>query len=134
MKNFKNFQVRFGEKLGDSNNPYLVRWVLVLFGYSIRLHHWVGSDDLRAFHCHAWDFFTFVLSGEYVDRNPQGEEKLDKFSLTFRRAEHKHSVYVPNECWTLLLTGRPKRKWGFYPENRKKPIRPLRYFSKYGHH
>ena len=31
----KWFQIRWAERLGDPDNPYLVRWTLILFGRSI---------------------------------------------------------------------------------------------------
>ena len=42
-------------------------------------------------------------------------------SLAFRRAEHRHRVVLhrdlegnPIPCWTLILTGRKRRTWGFW--------------------
>ena len=59
------FQVRWAERLGDPKNPYLVRWTLILFGYSVRLHHWLRSDDRRYYHDHSADLLSIVLRGEY---------------------------------------------------------------------
>lgn len=56
------------EKLGKPECPYLIRWMLKLpFGYTLRLHHWLSSDDKRAMHNHPWNFWTFVLCGSYED-------------------------------------------------------------------
>ena len=50
---FKKFQIRWAEKLGYENNPYLIRWTFIFFGYSMRIHHWIKSDDNRFFHDHS---------------------------------------------------------------------------------
>ena len=41
------FQIRYKEPLGLKDEPYLYRWTLILFERSIRLHHWIKSDDKR---------------------------------------------------------------------------------------
>lgn len=79
----KSFQIRWAEPLGKPNCPYMVRWVLILFGYSIRIHHWIRSDDKRYFHDHPWNFLTIVLKGGYDDVSPiyyplQDNIKLNK--------------------------------------------------------
>lgn len=133
MRPFKNFQFRWKETLGDPKCPYLYRWVLILFGYSFRLHHWVKSDDNRHLHDHAWNFYTFIIRGHYYDVTESGEEKMEASTITYRNAEHKHYVRVPEGgCWTLLLTGKRVRKWGFWV--RGNHWRPLRYFSSFGTH
>lgn len=64
----KNFQIRFNEPLGTAECPYAYRWVLIFFGYSIRIHKWIRSDDKRYFHDHGWWFATFVLKGSYIEK------------------------------------------------------------------
>lgn len=59
------FQIRWAERLGDTGRPYLIRWTFILFGRSIRIHHWLRSDDRRFFHDHSADFLSIVLKGEY---------------------------------------------------------------------
>lgn len=57
----------WGQELGKPECPYLKRWVLNFGKFSIRLHHWMGSDDPRYMHDHAWGFYTLVLKGGYTD-------------------------------------------------------------------
>ena len=57
----------WGQELGKPECPYLKRWVINFGKFSIRLHHWIGSDDPRYMHDHAWGFYTFVLKGGYTD-------------------------------------------------------------------
>ena len=62
---FKNFQIRWAEKLGYEDNPYLIRYTFIFFGYSIRIHHWIKSDDRRFYHDHSSNLLSIVLKGEY---------------------------------------------------------------------
>ena len=62
---FKKFQIRWAEKLGFEDEPYLIRWTFIFFGYSMRIHHWIKSDDRRYFHDHSADLLSIVLKGEY---------------------------------------------------------------------
>ncbi len=145
----KNFQIRWAEPIGRPECPYLYRWVFVFFGFSIRLHHWIRSDDKRFMHNHPWDFLTIVLKGGYTDVSNSGKkqyrsdlgkevpilelDELKSGSISFRKASHCHYVDVPEGgAWTLLFCGRPKQKWGFWIKTNQF-FRPLRYFSKYGH-
>lgn len=132
MKQFKSIQFRWNEPLGVPECPYAYRWVFIFFGYSIRIHHFLRSDDKRYFHDHAWWFLTFVFKGSYTDVSPQGEDVLKAGSIRYRKAEHPHYVKVDKGgCWTFLITGKPRRNWGFWVDGRFK--RPLKYFHKFGH-
>lgn len=130
----KSFQVRWNEPLGKEDcPPYLVRWVLIFFGFSIRLHHWRFSDDDRHFHDHAWWFVTLVLKGGYTDVSADGEDKLSAGSIRFRPALHAHTVKVDDGgAWTLMFTGKMVRHWGFWIGDRFQKSR--NYFRRWGHH
>lgn len=133
--NFKWFGLRWAEPLGLPECPYVRRWVLTVAGYSIRIHHWISSDDLRFDHDHAWWYLSLVFAGDYLEWSGDKVAHRKRWSLKFYPAEHKHRVRVPvYGAWTLLITGRPTRKWGFWLPGRDKPMRPLRYFDRYGHH
>jgi len=157
-KTNNNFQVRWNEPLGKPECPYAYRFVIIFFGYSIRLHYWLRSDDKRYMHDHPWSFRTFVLKGEYTDVSRynvtdlndlpdlQGscgmvEDNNDHFIVretinitAYRKANHIHYVEIPKPgVITLVFCGRPKRKWGFWIPGRENLLRPLKYFAKYGH-
>lgn len=122
-----------GEKLGKPECPYLRRWVLNLGLFSIRLHHWLASDDGRNFHDHPWWFITLILKGSYTDVSPQGSEKLTCGNIRWRSSLHRHTVVVPSTgVWTLVLTGPELRKWGFWVNG--KFFKRSKYFYEYGHH
>lgn len=133
----KEFQIRWNEPLGKKECPYAYRWVFIFFGYSIRIHKWLRSDDFRNLHDHAFSFWTCVIKGSYIDvsENEFGgirKELVMPFKPVYRPAEHKHYVQVPHTgCVTLLLASPKKRNWGFWVNG--KSYRPLRYFSRHGH-
>ena len=150
-----NFQFRWNEPLGVAECPYAYRYVFIFFGFSIRIHKWLRRDDKRYLHNHGWWFLTFVLKGSYTDvslpkiyqndevdkaikegrisRNDvEDREVLKRFTLKYRPANHLHYVEVPKEgCLTILITGRPLQKWGFWVDGKIK--RPLKFFHKFGH-
>lgn len=132
MKRFKPFQIRWKEKLG--NPIYLYRWTFIFFNFSIRLHHWISSDDKRFFHDHACNFISIVLKGHYTNVTPNGKHEVRAGSIWFGRAKQRHYLDIPKcGAWTLLICGRPYHKWGFWIKDNQK-MRPLRYFHKYGGH
>lgn len=126
----KYFQIRY-EPLGLPECPYLYRLTLIFFGFSIRLHHWLRSDDRRFFHDHACNFISIVLKGHYKNVTPNKTYEVKAPSCWYAKAEQQHYLDIPKGgAWTLLLCGRPRQKWGFFVNGRK--LRPLQYFHKYG--
>jgi hypothetical protein len=130
-RKFKQFQIRWKEALGNLDCPYLYRWTLIFFGFSIRLHHWIKSDDRRFFHDHSCNFISIVIKGKYKNVTPNKVFSIKAPSIWKSQALTRHYLDIPKEgAWTLLLCGRPYQKWGFFVNNHK--WRPLRYFHKYG--
>lgn len=128
----KDFQIRWNEALGDKECPYAFRWVFMTPWFSIRIHKWIRSDDSRYMHDHSWDFTTFILKGYYYDVSDKGRIKRDRFNFYNIPATHAHYVEIPiSGCTTIVFSGKPKRKWGFWVDGKFK--RPLKYFHKYGH-
>src|SRR5947209_8627769 len=86
------------QPLGRPECPYAYRWVLPLGPLgSLRLHHWVASDDLRASHNHPSDFITIILKGGYHDYQEDDDglkliEPLKTGDIRFRKASHRHKV------------------------------------------
>lgn len=124
----------WAEKLGLPECPYVIRWRFETPFGSVRVHHWLSSDDPRAFHDHPWWFLTMVLKGGYTDQHPGGSDHLGLGSVRFRPALHRHTV-IPGSggAWTLLITGRRRRNWGFWPRGIKF-VKANKWFSTYGHH
>jgi hypothetical protein len=132
LKKFgKIFQIRWKEALGNPKCPYLYRWTFIFLGFSIRIHHWIKSDDRRYFHDHSCNFISIVLKGRYKNVTQDGTFEVRAPSIWKSNALRRHYLDIPKEgAWTLLLCGRPCHKWGFYVNNHK--WRPLRYFHRYG--
>jgi len=125
------FQIRWKEALGLPECPYLYRWTLVLFGYTIRLHHWIKSDDRRFFHDHSCNLISIVIKGTYKNVTPEGSFDVKAWRPRLMKATQRHYLDIPKEgAWTIILCGRPYKKWGFYVNDHM--WRPLRYFHKYG--
>lgn len=103
----------------NDGHPYLERWILWCGG-TLRIHRFLASDEDRALHDHPWWFATFPLTGyaEYVGTG--GVEKrreVRPWRLHFRTAAFQHRVeLVQLPTWTLVLTGRKCREWGFWPD------------------
>lgn len=128
----------------------MYRWKLSLGRLgSIRLHHWLRSDDKRFKHDHPADFITLVLRGGYTDlANGEGRypiapercgvcrghpgtvcdvcgnglrnERMRPGMIRRRAAEHAHTVAVdPGGCWTLVYFFPYKRAWGFWVPRRR---------------
>jgi hypothetical protein len=121
------------EQIGLEECPYLFRVVVNFYWFALRFHRWEGSDDIRAFHTHPWWFATLVIWGGYVDISQKGRDVLGFLSFRFRRANHAHTVQITKRgTWTVLITGRPKQRWGFWVDG--KLIKRDKYFARHGHH
>lgn len=131
-KPFKPFQIRWAERMGDQENPYLIRWMFICFNYSIRIHKWIKSDDTRFFHDHTSNFISIVIKGCYTNMTPNGAFKVQAPSIWKAIATDRHYLSIPKEgAWTILLCGRPYHKWGFWTKANQK-LSPMRYFYKFG--
>lgn len=129
----RTFIIKFNERLGLPTCPYLIRWRVETKWGSVRLHHWISSDDPRALHDHPWDFVTFVIKGGYTDKNPTGEQHLKAPKVQYRSATHQHTVYPdPGGAWTVVITGPKIRPWGFWVSGKFKKAN--KYFASHGHH
>jgi hypothetical protein len=125
--------ITIAECLGRKECPYLKRWCINFIAFSIRLHHWIASDDDRFQHDHPWAFITFVLKGGYTDVSPQGKQRMGKWAIAFRPALHRHTVQVDKGgSWTIMITGPQTRNWGFWVKD--KFVKANTYFIKFGHH
>lgn len=141
----------WNQGLGRPECPYMHRFMINFYFFSIRLHVWHRSDDKRYMHDHSVNFLTMVLKGNYTDVSRKfihwGEpipasfthcDEMPAGSIRYRRAEHLHYVHVKQDpTITLGIYGRHRRNWGFWVKNEKHPkgrwFRPLRFFSRYGH-
>ena len=102
----KIFQIRWKEKIGLLEHPYLYRWTLVLFGYTFRVHHWIKSDDNRDFHDHSSWLISFVLKGYYWNVKPEHSDSTPAIDEVNGKcmAEDlgKHTTYFRNETYCYV--------------------------------
>lgn len=100
----KYFQIRWKEPMGLPECPYLYRWTLIFLGYTIRLHHWIKSDDNRFFHDHSSWLISFVLRGYYWNVKPEHEDSTPYYGDDKFTPEDlgKHTNYFRNETYCYV--------------------------------
>jgi hypothetical protein len=126
-------------RVGTEDDPYLLRWYVLPRNrfLNLYLHCFLRDDDDRALHDHQWWFISVMLKGGYAEHTEDGIRRRRAPSIAFRRATHRHRVDLPRPfastlfpslvppkpipCWTLLLTGRRTRTWGFWCPQGFKP-------------
>lgn len=124
----------------DDSDGELHRWRLIetpLGGVMVHRHQ--GPDPGRVLHDHPWPFVSIVLRGGYVEEVAEARlaPLLADIADThpapgryyglreWRRARtvhvmpltHAHRIValLRKPTWTLVLHGRRRRAWGFYP-------------------
>jgi len=96
---------------------YLKRWWLIPRNkwFNIYLHRFEGSDDDRALHDHPWWSVSFKLKGSITEHLPMGRQRVIRWMLPYvRNPWALHRIELTSDtCWTLFITGRRVRNWGF---------------------
>lgn len=108
---------------------YFLRWYAIPRNpwLNVYLHKFLHDDEDRALHDHPWWFVSWMVKGRYREVVPFPEHGSGHYhfisrrwlSIAFRQAEHAHRVVLwkefgePLPCWTLVVTGRVVRDWGF---------------------
>lgn len=116
----------------DGEDLYLRRWSLKLpFGWTIKLHKIVRPDSDLCHHDHPWPFWTTVLRRGYAeevsrggwppaDRSQQEVHWTKPGRVYYRPANFRHRILSigsgerDGPAWTLVLTRRVVREWGFH--------------------
>ena len=118
-----------------ASEPFLLRWFIIPRNkwLNIYLHKFIRSDDTTfGLHDHPWWFISIILWQGYFELR---EYELDDGSMpymagrryairrnsgtiVFRHAMTRHAVQLIDDkpSWSIIITGRYKRKWGFYTE------------------
>lgn len=66
MKLFQKRVIHARDNAGRDTGPWMVRWSLLeCFGWSLKLHHILRSDEDRDLHDHPWSFLSLILRGGY---------------------------------------------------------------------
>lgn len=113
--------------MGGEDNPYMRRlYVIQTPWFGIMFHRIYRPDKQRDLHDHPWNFVSFVLRGSYVEDVPVTDEDENSDAngnkprlvrwFNWKRAEDRHSIRSVSRSpiWTLVFTGRKRRKWGFW--------------------
>ena len=107
-----------------------IAFVMQLLGIALRVHNIKRSDKGRDYHNHPWPFITIILKGGYWEHRPIYSKDgyflyvdikwHNAGSILFRRSGHLHRLEIkpayasnPNQTWTLFITFREVREWGF---------------------
>lgn len=128
----------FGERFGFEYSPiihggstYMYRWILYVFGYTLRLHRIMRADLARDLHNHPFCFVTipfgtyretyWVPADPVVHPSWLGHIALRtvrRFVPQFRDVKFRHRIVeLPNgPVWTFVISGRYQQKWGFFPK------------------
>ena len=99
----------------NDGDPYLIRYTLIeCRWFSIKVHHILRSDEDRCEHDHPWPFVSLILTGGYWEW-VNGERTWCKPGRLLRRPVHwRHRLELPSPVWTIVVTGRKMRAWGFW--------------------
>jgi len=120
--------------VGAKDDPYLLRWHIIPRNrfFNIYLHQFLRDDDDRALHDHPWGSVSIILKGEYMEHLADGSQRwADCGTIRFRRAKTAHRIslrwdftkevmreggaqFARKPAWTLFITGRRVREWGFH--------------------
>jgi hypothetical protein len=127
----------------NGNEVYLVRYIVFKSKYCCLYIHRFMKSDADDPHDHPWNFFTYVISGGYVEKfydKEQSQLSTEKQnfsafwtsqyvirnpgSLRYRKSTDIHQVIVDktrtmdelaDAPFTVCLMGPRKRNWGFWP-------------------
>lgn len=102
---------------------YLERWLLYVWGGTVRLHKFWKGDDDRAPHDHPWWFVTFPFH-TYEEKVAEGSVMMHRtvkaFRFHYRPATYRHIVVgAAKPFFTLCISGQRSRDWGFWPSDKQ---------------
>lgn len=129
----------------EDNTPYLIRYTIFTCKlFSIKIHKILISDD-ACLHDHPWSFISIILKGGYVeeriikwnhfpfdssykikkcildhDNNRWGLKHKRLYgpgSILFRKAKTTHRLQIYQTAWTLVITFKKIKSWGFFTKN-----------------
>lgn len=104
------------------NEPYLERYYIFLkdrknFPFNIFIHKFLKSDpdDL---HDHPWLFISIPIYPGYWEylENQKEPHWRGPFNFKYASANTFHRIKLHddyNYCWSIFITGKPIREWGF---------------------
>lgn len=95
-------------------DKYLVRYsIFSCKWFAIKVHNILISDD-DCLHDHPWKFISLILRGGYVEHTEKGSRIYHPGNILVRPAEFKHRLELHQPAWTLVITFKKTRTWGFH--------------------
>lgn len=122
MRIFKKKVIHRGD-----NIPYLVRYsIFSCRWFAIKVHHILISDD-DCLHDHPWSFISILLRGSYQEVSSiYGKQHYAHFpkkysagDVLYRKADWAHKLVLEpgKTVWTLVITFKKEREWGFFTKD-----------------
>jgi len=93
------------------------RWTLARIGWlSVYLHHFVADDWLGDMHDHPGRIISIGLCGKYREETPGGARIYRAPWVRCFPASYIHRLVMVDggSCWTIAITLKPVRTWGFW--------------------
>ncbi len=117
--------------VGGADHPYLLRWFLIPHNRycNVYLHQFLRSDDDRALHDHPWPSLSILIKGQYRERLANSERHWRAPAVILRGAALRHRLVLDAPVWTVFITGRKVRQWGFWCGERGDRFVPWEQFT-----
>lgn len=87
-------------------------WLIKLKRLQVVFHH-IFESDPPDLHDHSWWNISVVLKGRMIEHTPAGARMLRAGSIRLRRATDLHRLEILEPTWTMFITGREVREWGY---------------------
>jgi hypothetical protein len=104
--------------VGGRSGIFLRRYTLLKSRwFAVYLHRFFRGDADQCLHDHPWWFISIVLCGGYWEAMPDGRHWRRPGSILWRPARTAHRIDLEpgkRTTWSLVITGRKSRDWGFY--------------------
>lgn len=98
----------------NDNERYLVRYsIFSCRWFAVKIHNILLSDD-DCLHDHPWKFYSLILWGGYIEHTEKGKRIYHPGNFLIRPAEFKHRLEICQPAWSLVITFKKVRKWGFW--------------------
>lgn len=96
------------------------RWcILKTPWFDVYLYGIYQADKDKHLHDHPWDYTSYIIYGEFVEKSlDEGITKYHKCragQVVKNKAErfHKINTLMTPSVYTLFITGKPRRDWGY---------------------
>jgi hypothetical protein len=120
-------------ELATAETALLKRWRIIQTPrFAVFLHKHFKPDPSRDLHDHPYNFWTWILKGDYSEDRDRGRVIVwRRGSLHFMKAEWPHSIRALSRVptWSLLFVGRRRRIWGFYTDNGWVPYKEYEFLN-----